>query len=362
MVVLGGFNLARIAGGIDGIWKKQERGKNVVLIPLFLLDIPLIRHLLLSIQQFLMGVMVLKGEKIDLLYCPTPMSPPAVLLKKLFHLPLMVKVQGDSAFKLYRVKGKRLSAFLNMASERLTLRAADVVLPMSSFTAQYAIRHGADPKRTSIQPFKILDLNWMAAADGRAIRTHYGIALDAPIVLCIARLSSEKGLEYLIRASSAVADQIPNMRLVIVGDGPLREGLVSLVRSLNLSEKVFFAGKVGHREVWNYIASCNLLVLPSIWPEGLGMVLVEAMLMGKPVIGSDIGGIKDVIKEGINGYLVPPKDIDKLALRISELLSNQRLAKNFGENGKNIAQAYIRSFRTIDEILAEANRRLKTRL
>jgi glycosyltransferase involved in cell wall biosynthesis len=351
IVVLGGCSLTKLRQSGKYEWGRIRCAKNVTVLPLYLPGVPILRHFFLFIQQLLTGIWAIKNERIQVLYCPVPITPVVTLLKRLFNLPLIVRVQADSAYVLYHIHGKRILAYFRLFCEKTMFKAADLVLPMSHFTARYAVKHGANPDRVIFQPFKILDLDCAKNADGGAVRRLHGISRENPLVLCIARLVPEKGLTHLLHAMRIVKGSIPDAVLLIVGNGPLENTLKALAHRLNLSDSVFFVGQVRHRDIWHYIAACDTLVLPSIWPEGLGIVLIEAMLMKKPVIGSKIGGINDVIIDGKNGYLVPPGEVRELADRIIRLLSDQELSFKFGEEGEKIAREYAGQFKTIEDML-----------
>jgi glycosyltransferase involved in cell wall biosynthesis len=119
--------------------------------------------------------------------------------------------------------------------------------------------------------------------------------------------------------------------LVIVGEGYLMESLESLVRRLDLSAAVMFTGFL--EDVPQIIATFDVAVLPSYF-EGMGRVLLEAMAMEKPVVGTRVGGIPDLIEEGVNGYLVSPGNEEELASGLLKILNDKNLAAKMGEAGR----------------------------
>lgn len=159
-----------------------------------------------------------------------------------------------------------------------------------------------------------------------------------PVVLFVGRLVEWKGIDTLIRSISRVQTEITGMELFIVGEGPLDKSLKNLVQDLNLGETVHFCGKVTDKELTRLYDSASVLVLPSkpykgLVMEGLGVVLLEAMSRDVPVIGSDVGGITDIIEDGKNGFLFPYESDELLAKKIIRILSDQELAAQFRLNG-----------------------------
>lgn len=146
-----------------------------------------------------------------------------------------------------------------------------------------------------------------------------GIPDSAKVIGAVGRLVEQKGHKYLIEAFKIIEDQFSNVRLMIVGDGPLEYTLKEQVKDLGLEGKVIFAGQ--REDIPYLLAAMDIFVLPSI-TEGLPLVLLEAMAAGKPVIASRISGIPEVIEDGVDGVLVEPANADVLASAIKNLLSD----------------------------------------
>ena len=162
------------------------------------------------------------------------------------------------------------------------------------------------------------------------------------LILSVGRLIDWKGTKYLITAMKEIIKKIPNAKLVIGGIGPEKENLEKLTEELKLKNNVIFTGYIEDIDLLKYYASSDIFVLPSInlngHTETLGVVLLEAMACGTPVIGSNVGGIPDIIKDGYNGFLVSEKSPEDLADKIIELLSNKELAEEFATNGLKTVQ------------------------
>ncbi len=156
------------------------------------------------------------------------------------------------------------------------------------------------------------------------------ITKDKPVVMFAGRLFIEKGAEYLIRAMEFVE----GAEAWVTGDGWDKERLINLTKSLGLEDRVKFLGWVRDDEIGSYYQAADIGVVPSIWPEPFGLSGVNFMSFGKPVVGFDSGAISEWLVNDKTGYLVERLDYKALAGKINELLSDSKIAKTFGENGR----------------------------
>jgi L-malate glycosyltransferase len=161
---------------------------------------------------------------------------------------------------------------------------------------------------------------------------------DSPRILYVGRLIEWKGVDTLVQAMVEVLQENPRAFLTIVGIGEELGNLEKLVHELRIEDHVEFLGQVSDERLLDLYAGASILVLPSrpsqgIVMEGLGVVLLEAMSHGVPVIGSNVGGIPDIIDDGKNGYLFPWNDEKILAEKMISLLSDTALSRQFRQNG-----------------------------
>jgi glycosyltransferase involved in cell wall biosynthesis len=164
-------------------------------------------------------------------------------------------------------------------------------------------------------------------------RKRLGIPRGKKIVLCVCRLVEQKGLVFLIEAMHRV-----DAAFVLLGRGPLEKELAAFAAKHGLSDKFFpCTERVSDRELVDLYRTADVFVLPSLY-EPFGMVIVEAMACGKPVIGTDVGGIPEIIREDTNGFLVPPRSPRALADRINAILENEDKAARFGIAGRKIVE------------------------
>ncbi len=171
---------------------------------------------------------------------------------------------------------------------------------------------------------------------GTRIRKKYGIGKDEKVVLYVGRIVPHKGIHYLIRSAKHLNDDV---KYVIVGTGEYREYLMDLVRTNNLENRVIFAGRVPMKELPEYYAAADVFVLPSISRlEAFGIVALEALASGVPVVVSDIPGVRDVIVEGRQGLLAEPMKPTNIAGKVRTILENPDMAKHMGELGRKIVE------------------------
>lgn len=157
-----------------------------------------------------------------------------------------------------------------------------------------------------------------------------GIKENHPVIATVGRMVTEKGQIYLIEALSHLRDRWPSLRCLFIGTGPLLGQLKNRAVALGLAETCIFTGV--RMDMADIYPLMDLFVLPSL-REPFGLVLLEAMASGIPVIATDSGGPSEFIKSGINGVLVPPKDSKSLALQINRLLSGKEKADDIGKEG-----------------------------
>lgn len=141
-------------------------------------------------------------------------------------------------------------------------------------------------------------------------------------------LTTQKGHCYLIQAVSQLVKRYPNTVLLVVGKGELKEKLQEMVHKMGLQENVRFLGL--RRDIPNLLNCMDVFVFPSLW-EGTPLALLEAMLMGLPVVASSVDGILEIVEDGKNGILVPPRNVGVLSDAIDRLIRNPQLRRNLGK-------------------------------
>jgi len=238
-----------------------------------------------------------------------------------------------------RIKNPRRETGISPLVEPLCIRRADRIIAVSQFTKQdimdvfnipdsriEVICHGAYPE------------NYVFSEEARVkLRSALGIK-SQPMILFVGRLVPRKGVDILLRALPQVLRET-EVKLVLAGSGNQHE-YQHLAQALGIPDKLCFLGRVPDDTLRLLYSSCDLFVLPSRL-EGLGIVVLEAMAAGKPIIATSVGGIPELIESGQNGILVEAGDEGKLASAIVKVLSDKSLARVIGENNmKKVRERY----------------------
>lgn len=185
-----------------------------------------------------------------------------------------------------------------------------------------------------------------------ALRKAIGIKEGETVFIFAGRLVGWKGMEYAVRAMSEPAVRGLNARLVIVGDGPERARLKELAERTGAAARVSFVDFVGHKDLPRYYSVAHAAVFPSVGDEAFGISIAEAMACGKPVIGSYIGGIPEVIgNDGSSGFLVAARDSVEIAGRMALLASDPALAESMGQAARQRVEENYTWKRSADRLL-----------
>jgi len=292
---------------------------------------------LLFLFEFLNMTMLIKKEKIDVIHAHwiIPQGLLAYLCKKLYGIPYIATAHAGDVFPLK-------SLFFRFLSN-LAIKDSDCCTANSSFTRKELLKISGR-KDIKIIPMGV-DLSvFSQSAKNEDLRKILGVKKE--FILAVGRLVEKKGVKYLILAMKDATKKFPDAKLVVVGDGPERESLEILSKELGLQNSIMFAGSVENRYLPEFYATADLFVGPSIVTEsgdteGLGIVFLEALASGVCVIGSNVGGIPDIIEHNKTGVLVMQKSPKQLANAIIRLLSDSSLRKKLASNGqKKVKSAY----------------------
>jgi len=178
--------------------------------------------------------------------------------------------------------------------------------------------------------------NFFENADGGKIRNKFGIKREEVVLFFNCRLTSEKNTEFLFRSVIPVLQKNKNTKLLSIGGGYLMEPLRKMAESAGVGDQIVFAGQVKKGEVKDYFAAGDIFVYASK-SETQGMIITEAMYMGLPVVAVNATGICDLVKNGIDGFLVSENE-KEFSEAVSELINNEELRKEMGANGLRIAR------------------------
>jgi len=237
-----------------------------------------------------------------------------------------------------RLLHHRLARLITMKVDLEINKKVHRMIAVSEYVAKELILAGIDEERIVVNIPFIKDIS-------NSEVSHQSTGKN---ILYVGRLERTKGIDFLIRAMKLLDREC---HLDIIGVGRMRKKLEQLAYNLQLSNRVRFWGWIPNTELKKYYRKAQVFVLPSIWPEPLGIVILEAIANSVPVVASGVGGIKEMVKEGETGFLVKPKDARELAYKIKNLLDNSELRKKFGENGKRFVQEKLNKERHLKILL-----------
>lgn len=232
----------------------------------------------------------------------------------------------SSSDRLYRLAG---------LAARPVVRRMDARIAVSPAAQEYA----AGALRMPLNSFCLLpngvDDTPFATAEPFAELTDH----DRPLLLFVGRLEPRKGVDVLVQAFLQLRASIPNLRLCVVGEGPGRDRCEQMIPP-SIRADAMFVGAVAAADLPRYHASADVFVSPALGGESFGIVLLEAMAAGLPIVASDIPGYRTVVNDGRQGRLVPPNDVFALSDAISALLENEKLRLAMGAEGRQTAAEY----------------------
>ncbi len=265
-----------------------------------------------------------------------PLGTTAYLLSKFLKFKYAVILHGtDIAYTQKSNRKKKIT--------KKILTQADKIICNSSNTLELtkkAAEINIDKKTIVVNPGINIDIKVNQNLKNELI-IKYNLSHKI-ILLSLSRLIKRKGQDKVIQALQEVISTIPNVELFIAGEGEDRKYLEEITQTMvMIKDQVHFLGKITEEEKWVWYDLCDLFVLPSREEEGnmegFGIVYIEANLAGKTVIAGDSGGIKDAVKDGVNGVLVDPNNVNRISDAIIELAQNEDLRNKLGEQGRQRA-------------------------
>jgi glycosyltransferase involved in cell wall biosynthesis len=213
--------------------------------------------------------------------------------------------------------------------ERLLSRLQDRIICCSDAVADFLRLHVKIKKEKVLRIYNGLPCAKTGSLQAKSYRKSNYVNIGI-----IGSLVENKGHIYLLKSIEKLAESSKEVRLHVVGDGPTRDQLTEFTRKAKLEKHVSFLGRI--EDIDEILENLDICVLTSIEREGLGNSLIEAMCKSIPVVGSEIGGIPEIIKPGSNGFLVLPKDPDDIEYKLRTLVKDKELRKKMGANGKKI--------------------------
>jgi len=288
---------------------------------------------------------LLRDEQFDLMHCHTPHAHAIALLARWFtsanRVPkLVVARRVDFAIR-------RRNDFLGLGPRKYN--RADRIIAVSKAVRDILVRDGVTPDRIAVV-YEGIDVARIERAADRTqeICASLGIREGERIVANVAALTAHKGQRYLVAAVPAIRAACPSARVVIFGEGELREELQTQARELHLGDGLIFAGFRPPEEIPSILKAADVFVMSSV-EEGLGTSLFDAMAAGAPIVATRAGGIPEIVRDGETGLLVPTRDSAALAEAIVRVLNDAALARRLA----NAAGALVRREGTKERMVGE---------
>ena len=253
------------------------------------------------------------------------------------RLPFVAGLKGVIADELKNERGwVRVLLAVQARWERTNARRADVVIAPSRYSADVARReYGVAAGKMAVVPEPIELERWTALFAAATPRPRGG-----PTILCVARMYPRKRIGDLLEAAAFLRPRIPGVRVRIVGKGPEWGDAVRLHGTLGLGETVALLGDVSRDRLAQEYVSADFFCMPSL-QESFGIVFLEAMAAGLPVVACRAAAIPEVVEDGVTGLLVPPRDPEGLARALEALIADPERARAMGEAGRQAVRAYV---------------------
>ena len=227
--------------------------------------------------------------------------------------------------------------------EKIMSYLTDVLLLVSETEKKIAIQLKFKPKRFMETIYNSVDfVPFEKDIDMGSFRKNLGISNSDIVIGFTGRFSQQKAIHILIKAFSNINQSFNNTKLLLVGDGVLRNGLELLCENLNIRDKVLITGFQSN--VVPFYKIMDIFVMTSLW-EGLSRCLTEAMYSKLPVIATDVGGTADAVRNGETGWLVKPNNVESVIISLNEAIKNPDLREKMSENGYKWARS---NFNTVE--------------
>jgi glycosyltransferase involved in cell wall biosynthesis len=275
---------------------------------------------------------LLRAERVDLAH--------AYLFHPNVVTPVAARLAGTRAVVVSKRSLDRYPGRAARLGVRLGNRLATRVLINAEAIGRFAAREeGCPAAKMVLVPNGVSEATLGFAGDRPAVRRRLELPAEAPVAVALSRLAWKKGVRHLVDAVPRLLEAVPDVHVLVAGDGDLRAELVEQARGLGVAERVRFLGT--RRDPLDLLSAADVFVMPSV-VEGMSNALLEAMALGLPVVATEVGGTPEVVTDGETGFLVPPADPDRLAAALAKLLLAPELGRELGSAGRRRIQACYR--------------------
>lgn len=268
---------------------------------------------------------LVKGEKVDIIHAQTRTTQVAAcLISKMTNIPFVSTCHGF---------------FKNRIGRRIFPCWGSAVIAISEAVREHLVNDFSVAKKdirlihngVEVEKFK----REKSLQEIKNFKENAGVKESEIVVGIIARLSKVKGHCFLLMAAKEIVKLNYKVKFLIIGDGPEKENLVLSAQELGIENQVVFLNSTIDTSL--PLKAMDIFIMPSI-SEGLGLSILEAMSSGLPVVASNVGGIYSLVKDGVNGFLVPPGSPCAILSAVKKLLDNPQLARQMGQRGQQTAE------------------------
>lgn len=231
------------------------------------------------------------------------------------------------------------SVYYSILQELYILRNSSLIIAVSDTVAKViANRPFIDKNKLKVINHGInMDLFKISEDETKTTRKKLNILYHEKVILFLSFITKQKGADIAIRSFKRLVNENKNLKLIIAGNGEYLDEAKSLVNQLDIKPNVIFTGFIPNQDASKYYNAADIFIFPTLRLESFGIVIIEAMACGRPIIASNIGGIPDVIDDSINGLLIPPGNIDELTKKTLFLLKNKDFANKLAINAREKA-------------------------
>ncbi len=295
------------------------------------------RNLLYNVTLYNAVIDYLREQKIDFIYERyTLFSRAGIKLARTLGVPHILEVNAPLAYEQEKMRGLDLKRLAKNMEKRI-YQESDHVMVVSNELKEFVQMCGVLASRVTVLPNAVNPARFQIHADPQPVRRKYKLR-EKIVVGFVGSLKAWHGTITLLQAFNILYPDIPNLHLLIVGDGPERPTLEAFVEKNHLTSAVTFTGKVPHDEIPKYIAAMDIAVAPYIPNENFyfsPIKIFEYMVMGKPTVGAKIGQVREVVRHRETGWLFEPGNINQLVHALTTLSRDQRLRETLGKSAQN---------------------------
>jgi len=263
-------------------------------------------------------------------------APVGIAAKYYMNKPLVSTVHS---IEMGRAQGLRNpnSLLIDGLEWWMTYEAKKIISCSSSMRWELERHFHLPPEKITVIPNAVDPSKYQRNIDRDEVRRRYGIEPHEKVVLFVGRLVPQKGVEYLVRAVPLVLQRIRNVKFVIVGDGWSKDYLEGMARATGYGDRVIFLGFISDSDLTELTMSVDVLVVPSVY-EPFGIVALEGMAAGVPVVAANVGGLSEIIEHDKTGVLVYARNLESIAWGICRVLSDPGYSRWLAQNAKRKVQ------------------------